>query len=190
MNRLFSVLRAIFLARRLLSPKKVEYNHKPISEHIANDPPIETPPPQQEPLVDRYAIGCPIIDDFSEFFNIYAAEFADDVFYSRCEIYVPYIGEASIKSLGASRELQALQLFLKGKSPQEWLLRVFKVSGYFIVAANSLYSDTQLWYYCTQLELPEVRFNPAITFIHLSKEKKNNKKENELDCSHKYKGHK
>lgn len=185
MNRLFKILRTIFLARRIVFPIKIKYSIKNSQKVNPLPSNVEVPPPQS--LTNQYAIGAPIVDDYVEFFNIYCAEFADEVFYNRCEIYIPYIGEATIKSLGAGRELQALLEFLKEKPTQEWLFRVFKIHGYFVIAANPLYNDTQFWYYCTQLELPEVRFNPAITFISLTKEKKNNTKEKHLDCSYKYK---
>ncbi len=188
MPHLIRILKAIFLAGRALTAKKVEYTRKVNPEQDLIVQPIEIPPPQEKSSSNGFFIGAPIIDDYAEFFNIYCVEFANGILEERCELCIPYPSESTIKAVGATRELQALLQFLEKKNIKEWLFFVFKFRNYFIIAANELDSHTQFWYYCTQLELPEDIFYPAITWITLSKEKKNKKKENELDCSHKYKG--
>lgn len=192
MNYLTRVLKALFLARRLYSTP-VEFSEAAPATPRSTPQAVESPPPKPaeleddmggyDPLLEREVIMTPLSED-PIFYNLYCAQAAAEILYRKAEFFLHDLNYFDLPFLGVEAEGGLIVNWVRAADPAFYHFRLFRIHGHFVVAAQHINNDSQDWYYCTSLELPQGIFNPILaTFSRPAKQAAIKKLEELLDRS-------
>ena len=165
MSSLGRVLKTLFLAFRLSSAQRLDIPPPVIALPQAEPLPVEPPPPDidngYDPLRETEVIFTPLSDD-PLFYNLYCAQAASNLLYAKCEYHLPNIPFSQLKLFGAELEGELIVRNWLQASPADYLFRLFRIHGHYVVVAQHINNDSYDWYYCTLLELPQGIFGPIL----------------------------
>lgn len=191
MSYLTRILRAIALARTLFS-SPTNYSATPNFSAPTSVPSAPEPAPPDEPelIDDGYdprseveIIMTPLSDD-PLFYHVHCAQAAADILYRKAEYWLHDLNWDDLRIIGAETEGKLMMMWIKPADRNFYHFRYFRIHGYPLLAAQHINNDSQDWYYCTVLELPQGMFGePLITFRRPAKQLAQKRTEELLDRS-------